>query len=159
MPGLRQWLRMFSIAIKHFVLAPPVFGIGTDIPNSTTIRIPFYSTRSVTEEQYNVIDSKGRIYNDHKLMQLVDSNVTLTFHGYHRTIRGQAFVWNITESGVSNPTNISLSIWNDFGTSVYQFYWQPYSSEIIGEIYLLLIILYVDWRYSFAETNLCYYIC
>ena len=124
------------------VVAEPVFGLGIGQGNvtSTTIRIPFYSAESITDEQYNVTDSHGSLYDDPNFMNLVDSNVTLVFHGYHRNIRGQTFVWNITESWISIQVNFSLSIWNDFGTSVYQFYWKPYSDEDVGEFMLAVRI-------------------
>ena len=121
-----------------YVVAPPAFEQGIETLNTTIIRIPFYSAQSITEKQYNMTDSKGDLRYDHTLMTLVDSNVTLVFHGYHRSILGQAFVWNISGSGISIPTNFSLSIWNDFGTSVYEFYWQPYSSENVGEFQLAI---------------------
>ena len=116
-----------------FVLVPPVFGLGTETLHTPTIRIPFYSIQSITELQYNVTDSHGRIYNDQSFMKIVDSNVTVEFNGYHRNVKGQTFIWNITESGITIPVNLSFSIWNEFGTSVYQFYWQPYSNQNLGE--------------------------
>ena len=121
-----------------YVVVPPVFGIGTETFNTTIIRIPFYSAESITEKHFNVTDSDGRIYNDHNLMKLVDSNITVEFNGYLRNVTGQTFVWNIAGSGIIIPINLSFSIWNDFGTSVYHFYWQPYSNENVGEFKAIL---------------------
>ena len=130
--------KYFTQSFSPLVSAPPVFGIGPETMNSTIIRIPFYSTHRVTEWQYNVSDSDGELRHDHKLMEIVDSNVTLTFHGYERSIHGQAFVWNISESDVFIPAYYSLSISNEFGTSVFQFYWQPLSSVIVGKFNYIL---------------------
>ena len=85
------------------------------------ITVPFYSNPPVSNLSYDVNDSDGMSIKDNASMKILNTTVRLVAHGIVVKIKGQAFIWRLTEESNATVLNRSymLKVWNAYGTSIF----------------------------------------